>query len=281
MPFFRFNRFIYLFLLAVGVFFLIFVKDVPLVSGFLLRTVSFFVKLPSEVGESLRKGMELYVGLVKLKEENERLRKENEALRSKLVELNERLRFFKALKKTDATDISLYPRVKARVIYKPFSPFENYLIVQVMERDKRSYIKPEMPVVSIAEDYPGALVGQVVSTSKNGLAKVLPITAPVSAVDVISSRSRERGLLRGRGKGRPCLLDYVPTGADIKEGDILITSGMDALFPKGLRVGRVIRVLPERRQGFFENIEVEPFAKVRSVEYVYIILKRRARNLPK
>ena len=265
----------YLFLvLLVGLFFvsIIFNFRIPLVSKIFLGVLSPVIKASSGLGEGLRRGFEKYVYLVKLKEENQRLKLENEALRTRLTRLEETLFLCEALDKGDKSPLlKTYPKILAKVIYKPFEPFENYLII---DKGKDVGVSPEMPVVSAVGGEIGVLVGQVVEVSSK-YAKILPITAPVSAVDVLSVRSRERGLLRGRGKEETCLLDYVPYGTDIREGDILVTSGMDALYPKGIRVGKVVRISPERRQGFFETIEVEPFCDFRRLEYVYVILTYR------
>ena len=245
---------------------------IPLVSKVFLSLFSPGIRVFSDWGEELRKGFEKYIYLVKLKEENQRLKMENEALKTRLIRLEETLSFCKALEERDKPSfLKTYPKVLARVIYKPFEPFENYLIIS---KGKDAGILPEMPVVSAVGGEIGVLVGQVVEVASK-YAKVLPITAPISAVDVHSVRSRERGLLRGRGKGETCLLDYVPYGTDLREGDVLVTSGMDALYPKGIRVGKIIKISPQRRQGFFEIIEVEPFCNFRKLEYVYVILKHR------
>ncbi len=242
--------------------------------AFLSKTLLFlgspFVSVASRVGEGLRGGFKNYLFLRHLREENQKLRAENEALKSRIVNLEEELYVFRKLK-----DVSLkklkYPKILARIIYKPWAPYEAYFIV---DQGRESGLFPEAPVVTAVGGEPGVLVGQVVEVSWR-YAKVLPLSAPSSAVDVLAPRSRERGLLRGQGIGHPCLLDYVPYGSDLREGDLLITSGMDALFPKGLRVGKVLKIYPERGLKFFEKIEVEPLYDFRKLEYVYILLRPR------
>ncbi len=277
MAFFRYRPFlIYLVLiLIVGSLFVSLILNwrVPLLSRLFLVIFSPVAHIPARLGEGLREGFERYTHLLRVEEENRRLREENERLRGRIVQLEERLRLYKNLKLLNTLSLlRKYPSIEAQVIYKPFNPFENYIVIDAGQAHN---LRPEMPVVTATEEGErGILVGQVVEVAWR-YAKVLPITAPVSAVDVLVLRSRERGLLRGRGWGKACLLDYVPAGADIREGDLLITSGMDGLFPKGLRVGRVIRILPDRRQGFFETIEVQPFLDLKKLEYVRVILKFR------
>ncbi|WP_210534659.1 rod shape-determining protein MreC [Thermosulfurimonas marina] len=224
----------------------------------------------SVAGGGLRKEFERYIWLTRVRQENERLLRENEALKSRLVELQDQLDLCKALKEEEKEALfRRYPRVLARVIYHPLSPFEGLLII---DKGGKDGLRPEMPVVSVAEGEPGVLVGQVVETTRH-YARVLPLTHPQSAVDVYSLRSKERGLLKGRGMDQPLLLDYVPYGTDFRVGDLLVTSGLDALFPRNIRVGRIVRILPQRRQGFFQTIEVEPLVDLRRLSWVAVLIK--------
>ena len=252
-------------------------------SRILLSLLSPVFKRVSGLGEALRGGMEKYVLLLKVRRENQQLLEENALLKSRLVELQDRLTLCKALAEIEKSGLFRhYPRVMARVIYHPLSPFEGLLLIDKGEADG---LAPEMPVVSLSAPHPGALVGQVVEVSAH-YARVLPLTHPQSSVDVYTPRSGERGLLRGRGLGQPLLLDYVPYGADFRVGDLLVTSGLDALYPRNLLVGRVVRIRPERRQGFFQTIEVRPLVDLRRLSYVAVLIKPSetpglSRGLPK
>ncbi len=230
------------------------------------------LKVASWSGDYIRQGFEHYVYLVRLKEENRDLREENQRLRSLVVRLQEKARICADLQTFEEKKLfPRYPRVLARVIYNPLNVFEGYLII---DRGKRDGLAPEMPVVSVADREEGGLVGQVVEVADH-YAKVLPLVSPEAAVEVYDLRSQERGILKGQGLGRPLLLDYVPYGADLREGDLLVTSGLDALYPPGIRVGRILKILPQKRQGFFQVIRVAPLVEVRKLRYVMVLLVPR------
>jgi len=72
-------------------------------------------------------------------------------------------------------------------------------------------------------------------------------------------------------------MKYVDRSEDIVPGDTIVTSGMDAMFPRGLLVGRVAKVFRESR-GLFLNVEVRPAADFRKVEQV-LILTQKPREL--
>jgi len=94
-------------------------------------------------------------------------------------------------------------------------------------------------------------VGQVVEVTHRS-SKVLLLTDPYSAVDVIVQRSRARGIVSGSIESGP-IMKYVKRSEEIKEGDRLVTSGLDGVFPKGLLVGTVAKVR-KKNFGLFQDV---------------------------
>ncbi len=231
-------------------------------------------------GFSLRKWWQKYFSLVGVAEENIRLRQEILQLEAELARKTENelayKRLAKLLKITESYDI---PYVVAKIVGKPLGSWQRVIII---DRGLKDGVLPEMPVLS----YPalknkvsfhalGALVGQVVAVEDH-YAKVMLLLDPSSAVDVLVQRSRQRGILRG--KGQPlCLLDYVPAEADIRENDVIITSGFDGLYPKGILVGWVSTIYPGRLKGLFRPIEVQPAVDFSSLEEVLVLLRKPIR----
>lgn len=83
--------------------------------------------------------------------------------------------------------------------------------------------------------------------------------------------SRTEGVLSGTGSRR-CMLKYIPHEDEVKEGEVLITSGLDTLFPQGIPLGYVSKV-NKKEAGFFQDIEVIPFVEDTHLEIVVIITK--------
>ena len=83
--------------------------------------------------------------------------------------------------------------------------------------------------------------------------------------------SRIEGILSGTGSRR-CMLKYIPHENEVKEGEVIITSGLDSLFPQGIPLGYVSKV-NEKETGFFQDIEVIPFVEDTHLEIVGIITK--------
>ena len=124
----------------------------------------------------------------------------------------------------------------------------------------------------VARNMPAALytgiVGKVIKTY-GGTSRVLLITDPASAVSCVDERSREPGILVGEGGGS-CRLLYIGKHADVKPGDLIVTSGLDAVFPQGMPIGEVTKISGSA-PGFFMDIGVKPTAEINSLEELFLI----------
>jgi rod shape-determining protein MreC len=115
---------------------------------------------------------------------------------------------------------------------------------------------------------PLGVVGQVVAVTPRA-AKVLLLTDPNSGIDVLVQRTRSRGIVSGSLENGT-VLKYMKRSEDVQEGDRLITSGMDGVFPKGLMVGAVIKVR-KQHLGLFQFVEVLPAVQTARTENVLVV----------
>jgi rod shape-determining protein MreC len=108
----------------------------------------------------------------------------------------------------------------------------------------------------------GGVIGQIT--------RLLPMTAEVTlltdhqqSIPVLNSRTGSRNITNGDMlEGVPMIeLKFVPASADVKEGDLLITSGIDGVYPAGLQVARISHI--ERRVDIsFARIHAKPLAEL-------------------
>ncbi len=206
-----------------------------------------------------------YVGLIHVRKENERLlgrvnelELENLQYKEAIVssERFQRLRGFRAKREI--------PMVPANVVAEDLSPWFQAVII---DQGSSAGIGPGMPVITDS-----GVVGMVAGTTP-GASKVLLILDPQSRVDVYIQRTRARGSVRGRSE-QDCELAYLLREEDVRPGDLVLTSGLAAVYPKGLVVGEVSRVerLP---YGLFQHAELRPAVDFRKLEEVFVILERR------
>ncbi|MDR1921094.1 MAG: rod shape-determining protein MreC [Candidatus Adiutrix sp.] len=116
------------------------------------------------------------------------------------------------------------------------------------------------------------VVGRIVEATPH-FARVLLATDFNSSIDAFVQRSRAVGILSGQG-GAPFILKYVRKDEDVRPGDLVVTSGLDGFFPKGLALGSVSRV---ERQGveMFVSVEVVPVVPFDRLEEVLVIIDER------
>ena len=133
-----------------------------------------------------------------------------------------------------------------------------------LDRGSDAGLAPMMPVV-----VGDGVVGRVHSVT-GGTADVLVLTDLNSSIGVRVERTRARANVRGTGKPDLCRLDYALRAEDIIEGDPLVTSGTDGVFPRGLVVGKVTR-LERKQHGLFQEAKVVPAVDVTRVEEVLVL----------
>jgi len=200
------------------------------------------------------------------------LRKENEQLRTELNDL--RLRFDK-----QEQDVQEVQRLRALLSLRD-SITGQTVVARVIGRDPtrtnetitidkgRSHgVKPDSAVLT-----PDGVVGRVIHSS-NFFSIVQLITDSQSAVGSMERSTRKQAILRGNG-GRDLDLDYTDDDADMKEGDVFLTSGLDRIYPKGLPVGAIITIGPRRGAALFKAITVRPSATLSSLEEVLCVIDR-------
>lgn len=192
----------------------------------------------------------------RLREDINRLLLERQGYRDVLLE-NQRLRDILLLKGSERRYIAT-----ARIISRSMDQWSNVLII---DKGKSSGISKNMSVIT-----PKGLVGKI-SLASEDYAHVLLVTDINFAAAVKLQEARRDDILSGTGFGG-CILKYVPYEETVKEGDIVVTSGFDELFPPGIPIGRVSTV-SRKSAGIFQLVEVKPFQDPAKLDEV-VILKR-------
>ncbi|MEG6593509.1 rod shape-determining protein MreC, partial [Desulfovibrio sp. 1188_IL3213] len=98
----------------------------------------------------------------------------------------------------------------------------------------------------------------------------LLLTDPGSRIAVFSQESRAPGILAGQGTGQPLEVNFVQRATKVNAGEILITSGLDGKYPKGIPVARVLSVAPSDYTQFMA-IKAEPLVDLHHLEEVLLL----------
>jgi rod shape-determining protein MreC len=202
-----------------------------------------------------------YLWLVDARQRNLELEQENSKLRFELQQVQEVSLQNKRLRKLLAfVDDLDRPALPAQVIGEDVS---NWARTVIIDKGARSGLRHGLPVVA-AEGVVGRIIKIAPSSSR-----VLLITDASSAVAALIQRTRTRGVARGRGENLS--VEYVLRDADIQMGDLLITSGMGGVFPKGLPLGLVESV--EKDQfGLFQRVKTSTAVDFSHLEEVMVVV---------
>jgi rod shape-determining protein MreC len=180
-----------------------------------------------------------------IKEENLRLRR--------LLSVNQAI----SLKTIGARVVARTPSFLSNVIY--------------IDRGSADGVRMDAPVLS-----GDGIIGRTVLVSRRQ-SQVQLITNPDASIGVIIERTRTPGVLRGAGD---FLLDlnYIGNAEQVNVGDIVLSSGLDGIFPNGIALGKVVD--SRKGKGVFRTIKVEPAMDLIRLEEVSVLIPDPAAESP-
>lgn len=191
----------------------------------------------------------------------EALRQQNTEMRNRVATLeearleNERLRALVGF-----VDAGKLQSVGARVIGRPINSWERVITI---DRGSADGIKVSMPVLATE-----GLLGQTISVTPHA-ARVRLLTDPRSGVAAMIQANRVEGIVKGSIEG-DVSLDFVSRDTTVTVGDVIITSGMGGVYPKGLLVGEVTNVT-KTPSSLYQEIVLAPSADLSGLEEVVVL----------
>ena len=243
-------------------------SDANGISSSVSTVVSPLQKIDYNINSRVKETVDFFLNFSEVKLENEQLKQKNAELANELIEYEslkdevERLR--EALNFTESR--SNYNYVGVNIIgYSGSSLSDGYII----DKGSNDGIAKNMVVVS----YKG-LVGKVTKVSSN-FAVVQSILNENIAVAVMDQQTRDAtGVLQGLSDKKDTNMTVVynlPIDSDVKEGDIIITSGLGKIYPKEIPVGTVVSV-QEDNVKVMKSAVVEPFVNFNKLEELFVVI---------
>lgn len=231
----------------------------------LRQAVSLFTHPLQQVAHApvdfVRNSADYFSSLSRLETENARLKRAQltgaeTVLRTQHLEIeNERLR--------KLLDVRARQKINGRlaqIVYAARDPYSRRVIVDKGQQDQ---ISAGQPVVDAA-----GVVGQVTRVFPF-VSEITLITDKDQAVPVQILRTGQRSVVFGVGDGQ-LELRYLPANADVQNGDTLVTSGLDGIFPRGLPVAKVTHI--ERDTSYsFARIYCAPLAGVENFGEIMVL----------
>jgi rod shape-determining protein MreC len=215
-----------------------------------------------------------YVDLRGVRAENGRLQ---ERLRSVETRMQERQRDAEAAGRLrellELRQLLPHDTLVAQVVVREALPWFRSLMI---DKGTRQGVALNAAVIS-----PTGVVGRVIRVGPQA-AQVQLLLDQQSGVGARIERSRVTGVVSGQvsrqasssseGSSGDLLMKFVPMLADVVEGDVVVTSGLDRMFPPGLVVGRVRTVV--RGSGLFKDVRVTASADFDRLEEVLVVRDR-------
>ena len=211
-----------------------------------------------------------YFALQQVRAENERLRQENAQLQIRLQAERAEAQQARTLQEllelrgshtfvTTGAGVTSSPLVSSSVIGGGASP--NFRTITI-DKGTQDGVRADMAVIA-----PAGVVGRVVLPTGRA-AKVQLLTDGEAGAGALVERSRAQGVIEGTGEGLRMV--HVAGTADIKVGDVVVTSGIEGFYPKGLVIGQIQSI--ERSAGEYSQVIVRPAVEYTSLEAVLVVL---------
>jgi rod shape-determining protein MreC len=202
-----------------------------------------------------------YLWLIDTRQQNIATMRANRDLRARLLEMREVTLENQRLKRLlDFVEADPRKVLPALVVAEDASSWARTIVI---DKGLRNGVLEGQPVV-VAE----GVVGRVIKAASNS-SRVLLVTDASSSIAGLVERTRTRGVVRGNGNDLN--LEFALRNDLVEEEDLIITSGMGGVFPKGLVVGRVDAV--QRNEfGLFQQIKVTPAVDFSRLEEVLVLM---------
>lgn len=233
------------------------------------RLSSLIVHPVAEAGGNLTGGVGFlwshYLQLVGTSKENDVLKKEVSELNSKILSLEEVNAENERLKKLlSMPDVGANKKIAGKIIGQEGSAESVTYILNIGSIDG---VAPRMPVVTSE-----GIAGTIAKVYRNSSVFVA-IADPSHDVDGTIARTRARFVVEGQGRSLLGRLKYLDRADDVRVGDVAVTSGLDGVFPAGLKIGVIVRV-NHPRTGISQSAEVRPAVDFGRAEEVLVIDKQ-------
>lgn len=203
----------------------------------------------------------LYLNLIGIKRENEDLHHQNSELITRLESMNElrlendRLRGLLDFKQSTKMEL-----VAAQVVGRDLVPDHSTLTIN---KGTDHGLKNGQAVITLK-----GVLGYIFRPTANA-AHVMLLSDRYAVVDGIVQRTRAHGIVEGRGAGG-CSLKYIERTEDVKEGDLVVTGGLDNIFPKGFPIA-VVESVESKTVSVSLKVELKPIVDPAKVEEVFIV----------
>lgn len=232
-------------------------------------------KIVYNVNDKLKESFDFFINFSKVKKENEELAAKNAELENKLIEYNR-------MKDENTTLREMFDYSQANENY-------NYLgcnIVgysggnisngYIIDKGINDGVKKDMIVIT-----PAGLVGKVTKSESSYSIVQTILNENIAVASMVESTRETTGILQGATDNKNknlTILSNIPIDSEIKEGDVILTSGLGGMYPQEIRIGEVISVEVDS-VGIMKKAIVKPYVDFNKLEGLFVVVPKEEINI--
>ncbi len=237
-------------------------KHVRLIRLWAFALVTPFERLSTGSGHGIRSAWSNYIALRSVRRQNLDLQHQIADLRLEQAALaQDALQGQRLQRLLDFQQTYIAKTIVAQVIAASASDAGRLL---TLNKGARDGLTPDMAVIT-----PDGIVGKLRDVFPS-TSQLLLLSDPTSGAGVILQSTRTRAVLRGTPSGR-IVIDNLTADARIHPGDLVLTSGGDQVFPRGLPVGTIESIAPDPDHQPYTTIRIHPAADLNRLDEVLIV----------
>ena len=232
-------------------------------------------KIIYNANDKLKESFDFFINFSKVKQENEELAAKNAELENQLIEYNR-------MKDENTTLREMFDYSQANQNY-------NYLgcnIVgysggnisngYVIDKGTNDGVKKDMIVIT-----PQGLVGKVTKSESSYSIVQTILNENIAVASMVESTRETTGILQGATDNKNknlAVLSNIPIDSEIKEGDVILTSGLGGMYPKEIRIGEVVSVEIDT-VGIMKKAVVKPYVDFNKLEGLFVVVPKEEINI--
>ena len=232
-------------------------------------------KIIYNANDKIKGSFDFFINFSKVKQENEELAAKNAELENKLIEYNR-------MKEENTTLREMFDYSQANQNY-------NYLGANIVgysggnisngyiiDKGTNDGVKKDMIVIT-----PAGLVGKVTKSESNYSIVQTILNENIAVASMVESTRETTGILQGTTDSKNknlTMLSNIPIDSEIKEGDVILTSGLGGMYPQEIRIGEVVSVEVDS-VGIMKKAIVKPYVDFNKLEGLFVVVPKEEINI--
>lgn len=232
-------------------------------------------KIIYNANDKLKESFDFFINFSKINQENKELAAKNAELENQLIEYNrmkdENTRLREMFDYSEAHQN--YNYLGCNIVGYSGGNISNGYII---DKGINDGVKKDMIVIT-----PAGLVGKVTKSESNYSIVQTILNENIAVASMVESTRETTGILQGATDNKNkniAILSNIPIDSEIKEGDVILTSGLGGMYPQEIRIGEVVSVEVDS-VGIMKKAVVKPYVDFNKLEELFVVVPKEEINI--